>query len=303
MHRFRWERCNPTVISARVSAYRFALLGHPVSHSLSPAIHAVAYRELRADASYRLLDCPTEADLEAAVVSIRSGELHGANVTVPWKRDALKLADIVDPSAAQVGAANVLVARGGGPRFRVEAFNTDALALVEELETAGELRGIACVIGAGGAALAACWALQRLGFSDIRVLGRSFKDPRRCAVFQRLGAQPMLWSSAVMGDWSDVAAAADVVVQATSAGMEGADPGEVVCDVVPWERLAPETVAMDVVYRPEVTPFLAAAKRHGLKAVGGLGMLIGQAALSIELWLGQRPSAEGLRRDLEERLR
>jgi shikimate dehydrogenase len=102
--------------------------------------------------------------------------------------------------------------------------------------------------------------------------------------------------------WSELVANADCVVQATSAGMRGADPGDAITEVVDWNRLPKHAVAFDVVYNPPVTPFLRAATLHGLVAVGGLGMLVRQAALSIELWTGQSPPLDRMRASAEEAL-
>jgi shikimate dehydrogenase len=105
---------------------RFVLLGHPVAHSLSPAIHGAAYAELGIDARYELVDASDEAAVGRAVDAVRSGEIAGANVTVPWKQVALRLADRADASASDVGAANVLVR---GPSGEVVAHHTDVPAL------------------------------------------------------------------------------------------------------------------------------------------------------------------------------
>src|SRR5690606_35758098 len=109
---------------------QFLLVGHPVGHSVSPSIHAAAYKMLgHPDARYSVLDCPTEADVRRVFERLRSGELAGANVTVPHKTLALSLADRVDDSARDVGAANVLACVQG----EIVAYNTDAPALAEEL--------------------------------------------------------------------------------------------------------------------------------------------------------------------------
>ena len=106
----------------------------------------------------------------------------------------------------------------------------------------------------------------------------------------------------LQSDWDAHVVSSDVIVQATSAGMKGADDGRIVGDVVPWSRLAPGVLAYDVVYNPPLTPFLAAAKAHGVEARGGLGMLVGQAALSIELWLGVQAPRQAMSEAAERRL-
>jgi shikimate dehydrogenase len=283
---------------------RFLLLGHPIAHSLSPVIHHAAYHELGLSHRYELVDAVEPSAVESAVADLRAGRIAGANVTVPWKREALAAADRADPSAGDVGAANVLLRDENG---EVVAHNTDVPALAQEIGVhhASPLRAL--VLGSGGAALAAVAALRRLGTSRIGVSARRF-DPARpatewplAAQFSALGAELVSWSGsdAALGDF---AAGADVIVQATSAGMHGAGPGSEVAAVVPWSRVASTLLAYDVVYNPAETEFLRQAKVRGCAAVGGLGMLVGQAALAFELWLGVAPPVAAMRSAAEAEL-
>lgn len=284
-----------------IAALGFALLGHPLGHSLSPAIHQAAYAELGLPHRYELCDVPDEAAVKAALARLRDGGVAGLNVTVPWKRLALRLAEHSDRLAAGVGAANVLVRGADGT---LTAYNTDVLALAEELARfAPELR-VASVIGNGGAALAAVAALRKQGVSRCLVTARGF-DGQQAAEswphaeqFRRLGAETLAWparADAPASAWQDCIRESQVVLQATSAGMRGVDSGEALAALVPWSAAAPGTLAYDVVYNPSDTPFLRQARAHGLLAVGGLGMLVGQAAHAFELWLGQRAPREAMR--------
>ncbi len=297
----------------------FALLGHPVSHSLSPTIHAAAFAALGLPHVYTALDTPSYAELVDAFEALRSGAIWGANVTLPHQRAALELADIVHESAAEPGAANVLVRDSSG---RITAWNTDADALAEELAALlpSPARRRAMVIGAGGAALAAVVACRKLGFKVIATTSRSWtssqatEDAPSAARMRALGALALPWpmsddpppesrSSAFLRlQWTDLARGASLVVQATSTGMVGVDSGESVVDLVPWMDLVDDTLAYDVVYTPRVTPFLRAATKRGLRAEGGLGMLVRQAARSIELWLGVRPPLDVMARAAEDAL-
>lgn len=280
---------------------RFALIGHPVGHSVSPAIHGRAYELLGLQASYSLIDCPDEISVGAQVERMRNGELRGVNVTVPWKQVAYDLADVHSETARDVGVANVLARDATG---RIVAYNTDASALGTELREAvvrsqvqTAERPSALVLGSGGAALAAVVGCRLAGFSEVLVTARRFtKDTAseqwpRAAHFLQLGAKLLPW-------WGEGMSAAELsrvhlLVQATSAGMKGAPGGDALADLIPFQDLAP-LVAYDLVYTPRETPFLKRAKEHGHFPQGGLGMLVGQARDAIEIWLGRAPNFEEL---------
>jgi shikimate dehydrogenase len=280
----------------------FALLGHPVGHSLSPALHHAAYRELGLDHRYITIDCPDEAAVRAQRQALVRGELSGVNITVPHKRLALALADSVHPSAARTGAANVWVREESG---KVVAHNTDAGALADRLRAG--LRPVpgaapaALVLGSGGAARAAVVACLDIGAGPVRVSSRRWSgDPRgweQASAFADLGAVPIAWSgpAASLPTLVDAARESLLVIQATSAGMLGVGGGEQVSSIIPWSRLPASAFVYDVVYNPARTPFLDAAREHQLRQEGGLSMLVGQAALAIELWLGVEPSRERMR--------
>ena len=284
---------------------RFVLLGHPVSHSLSPAIHSAAYRALGLPHRYEVLDVPDEAALAHAVARLRSGEIAGANVTVPHKARALELADSADPLARETEAANVLSPEAG----RLVAYNTDVSALVAELARLTPGATSAIVIGAGGAARAAVSACRARGMGRITVLARRFDgraDPAEApggAALLRMGASICPWPSDAYGASrvADAVSAVDVLIQATSAGMAGVE-GDAIARVVPWEHVPASAMAYDVVYTPAVTPFLVAARARGLEAHGGLGMLVGQAASAVALWLGVEPPLVAMRAAAEEAL-
>lgn len=295
-----------------------ALFGHPVSHSLSPMMHDAAYAALGLPYRYRTFDLPTYEGLFAACAELRSGTLHGANITIPHKRAAFELADVVHPTAQVPGVANVLCRDDDG---RLHAHNTDADALAEDLASVlpDKPRLQAVVLGGGGAGFAAVVACQKLGFARIGVTSRSWSKRESltslpvAARMHALGAEVFPWpSNDVIVDfaadqsidwaWLKFVGASSLVIQATSAGMAGADAGESVAKIVPWADLPERTLAYDVVYNPPVTPFLRAAMTHQLFARSGLGMLVRQAARSIELWTGCLPPLDLMQRVAEETL-
>lgn len=274
-----------------VSALKFGLLGHPVGHSVSPAIHQAGYDAFGLPHTYSLCDCPAPSDVEHQVEILRRGGWAGLNVTVPWKRLALQLADVLDDSARETGAANVLLRQDDG---RIVAHNTDAPALGQLLAAGShtERRKAALVLGNGGAALAAVIAARRAGCERVFVSARRWlpdAEPSSWAArgeFEKLGAVPVSWSSEALGS---IAKELTLLVQATSAGMRGVGGGDELTAVIPWEELPGDVFAYDVVYNPENTPFLERARATQLRAEGGLSMLVGQAALAFELWLGLCP--------------
>jgi shikimate dehydrogenase len=285
-------------MSMRPTALRFAVIGSPIGHSKSPAMHAAAYRVLDLPHTYEKLETSAE-ELPARVEALRRGEFAGLNVTVPHKSRVLKLVDEVHASARATGAANTLVRMPDG---RVRAHNTDMPAIAEEISrlAGNPLRlrgGVGVVIGTGGAARAAIVALaSHLSLGRVLIRGRSLAETSHAIAYVREIDRLL---AAAGGRGVAVALGADgvhppdkedpklvAIVQATSCGMKGAAPGDVVANAVRWEQVPAGAVALDVVYSPARTPFLERATERGLVADNGLGMLARQGALAFELWLG-----------------
>ena len=277
---------------------KFALIGHPVSHSLSPVIHQAAYRELGVEHEYGLIDAASPSDVDRVVASLRAGELAGINVTIPWKRHAYAAADRRSPLAARLQVANVLSPVGA----ELVAHNTDALALESEFSRLVE-GSRAVVLGSGGAVPAVVAACRAAGLAEVFVTARRFEpaSPKSswpgASELERLGAEALAWPGSgpeARAHFEQICAGAGLVVQCTSAGMQGADSGEPIAALVPWSRLAADALAYDLIYAPLETPFLRVAREAGRRTAHGLSMLVGQAALAIEIWLGQRPPLEPL---------
>ncbi len=256
------------------------LLGHPVTHSLSPKIHNAAFAAAGVDAVYVACDVPPGRVADAVRGLAALGAL-GANVTVPHKRDALSAADVATPEARLVGAANTLWLEGGR---RVHADNTDAVALRAVLrEDAGVRAGDrAVIVGAGGAARAAAVALGRLG-AAVSVHARR---PGASADVVELALRAGAPQAAAYG--GGAAAPPKIVINATPLGWRG----EALPD--PWLHLGEGQVALDLTYGRD-TPFLEAARRRGAGAIDGLAMLVGQAALAFERWTGVKAPTDVMR--------
>jgi len=249
------------------------IIGWPVAHSLSPAMHNAAFGALGLDWAY--VAFPVEpARVGGAVRGLAAAGVAGLNVTIPHKQAVLEDCSAVSDAAAAIGAANTLVPDGvGGWR----ADNTDAPGFLRALDEAApcELDGApALVIGAGGAARAVVFALRQRG-ARVAVANRT---RARAA---ELG-DPVEFSRAAL---EDAARQSAVVVNCTSLGLhDDAVPGE-----LPLDALGPGTVVVDVVYRPGGTAWLAAAEARGARCVDGLGMLLHQGAAAFVQWTGQEP--------------
>ncbi len=277
---------------------RFAVIGSPVSHSRSPAMHGAAYRALGLPHTYEKIETSI-AELPDRVAALRAGTFDGLNVTVPHKTNVLSLVDDVDASVRATGAANTLVRVAEG---KVRAHNTDAPALRDELVAladAQRFRGrSAVVIGTGGAARAAIFAFGQLGVALVTVRGRRMPDDLATVLAASGSTGRLVFESlaAPSSERDDLAA----IVQTTTAGMIGSSaPGAVAVDAIAWETTPPDCVAYDVVYAPPRTPFLVRAEERGLAHEGGLGMLVRQGALAFELWLGVKPPLDVMRAALQ----
>lgn len=251
---------------------RFAVIGDPIAHSRSPALHGSAFAALGLPHTYeaRRVAGP---ELAGVVRDVREGRLDGCNVTLPHKVAVLEHVDRVAPSAAAFGVANTLVRDRHGA---VVAHNTDIPALAAELEALGvDRRGTAIVLGSGGAARAAVAALCMLRVVAIVVRSRS---PMQLPAGIRVRAEPLRPGQAER--------TAGVVIQATSLGLDASDAAALPASAIDWAALPPSAAALDLVYAPHVTPFLQAAGTR--RRADGLGMLARQGALAFELWLGVR---------------
>lgn len=257
------------------------LLGHPVGHSVSPQLHQAAIEATGTDAVYLAFDVVPER-LAEAVGGVRSLGALGANLTVPHKVAGMSLADRVTDEARGIGAANTLFWEDG----QLVADNTDAAGLQEVLIDVGIEPGTAAVIvGAGGAARSAAVALGRVG-ARVRVWAR------------RSGPARAVRDLAVAHGAShlDTDAPLQLVVNATPLGLRG--------ESLPHKFMAlrADQVALDLVYRAEPTPFLAAARKVGARALDGRGMLLGQAAHAFERWTGTTAPRDAMRAALDHAL-
>lgn len=264
---------------------RAAVLGLPVSHSLSPALHNAGYAAAGLDASwqYTAVDC-AEGELAAFVEGLDE-TWRGLSLTMPLKEVALTVADRVDPLARALGAANTLVRDADG----WTAYNTDAPGITDALRRAGAQRmDRMAILGGGGTARAALGAAADLGAEVTLYVRRPEAGEDLRPVAHALGV-PM-----TVEPWGRAAdaAASDVVVSTVPKG--GADALAVGAWTAP-------TVVFDVVYDPWPTPLAEAARRAGCPIVSGLDLLLAQGVRQFELFTGVPAPVEAMRAALTER--
>ena len=264
---------------------RLGVLGWPVAHSRSPAIHNAALKALGlSDWHYQLLPVPPEL-LEETVRGLGAAGFKGANVTIPHKEAALALADEATPRARAIGAANTLTFRADGS---IHADNTDAPGLIAALPR--DPRGQhALVLGAGGSARAVVWALLDAG-AQVSIWNRT---PERAeTVAADLGARAVrLVDSSTDGAASNkrLSAPADLLVNCTAVGLD--DSSQAFKDLpVKADHLSTYACVVDLVYRSPAAELLLAARSAGCDVVDGLDVLVQQGALSLQSWTGLQPS-------------
>ena len=247
------------------------IIGDPVTHSRSPAIHNAAFAALGLDWVYVAFPVAAGRGAEA-VAAVRTLGIAGLNVTMPHKADVAAACDELTPAAAALGSVNTVTNRGG----RILGDSTDGPGLVAALREHGvdPAGRRALVLGAGGAARAIVDALGRASASVTVAARRADAGARAAALAP---------GAAVVGfdDLDGAVAVADLVVNATPIGMQGEPP--------PFDPagLRPDQFVYDTVYHPSPTPLLVAAAARGIPCAGGLSMLVHQAALAFTVWTGE----------------
>jgi shikimate dehydrogenase len=260
---------------------RLGVLGWPVAHSRSPAMQNAALAAAGLTHwRYQLLPAPPELFAEI-VTALPGAGFRGANVTIPHKGAALALATAPTSRARAIGAANTLTFESRG---EIVADNTDAPALVAALPLS--IAGAsALVLGAGGSARAAVWALLDAGAHEVRVWNRSADRARQLCV--ELGATPLPPAPA------PAQLRVDVLVNCTSVGLDGTDPFDRL--PVGADDLADYGCVVDLVYTAAGTALVAAAQERGVRVVDGLELLVRQGALSFERFTGRPAPVKAMR--------
>ena len=280
---------------------RYAVIGHPITHSRSPDIHMAFAKQLGVDLHYERID-PAPASFQETVQQFFAQGGLGANVTVPFKEQAWQLARAhLSPRARDAGAVNTLWQSAG----QLHGCNTDGVGLVSDLLRLGvKLPGAnILMIGAGGAARGVLGPLLDSGCNQLRVLNRTAQRAHQL-ISDWLANHPEQAKHLSAGGLDELDAETnwDLVINATSSSLQGQTVS------MPALRFRPDTFAYDMMYGGELTAFLQQAQQAGCRHMAdGLGMLVSQAAESFHIWRAQRPAVvpviDAMRLELQRAVR
>ncbi|MCP4403631.1 MAG: shikimate dehydrogenase [bacterium] len=261
------------------------IIGNPVDHSMSPAIHNAAFEKLELNYGYLAFNV---TDVKGAIRGMRALNIRGFSVTMPHKVEVMQYLDVIDPVAQQIGAVNTVVNTNG----RLEGYNTDWVGFVRSLEAVTPIQDKkVLLLGAGGAARALAFGIKEKG-GKMTILNRAEEIGMAESLATEIGCAwgPLSQIEAISG--------ADIVVNATLLGMPPHDEKT----VVESRHLRAEQVVYDVVYNPMETRLLREAGEQGCRVVPGYEMLLLQGVAQFELWTGQSAPVELMRAILKERL-
>jgi len=255
----------------------YGIIGYPVSHSLSPVMHNLAFRELGVKAVYGAFPVKPE-DLSQAIRGVKALGISGLSVTIPHKVEVMKYLDEIDGKAKEIGAVNTIINREGS----LFGTNTDWIGVLKAFEeVGGSPSGKRVVIlGAGGASLAIIYAMIQACAKEIVVYNRTFEKAKEVAERFSVLAYPWEALSEAYGD---------ILINATSVGLKSFD------SPVEKEVVSRFSVVMDSVYLPLETKLLAMAKEENKITIDGLKMLLYQGVEQFKLWTGLMPPVEKMR--------
>ncbi|KOS67944.1 shikimate dehydrogenase [Lysinibacillus contaminans] len=269
----------------------FAVIGDPIEHSKSPAMHNAWFEEMTIDAAYIPVHVTPE-NLEAAVAGFKTLGASGWNVTIPHKTAIIPYLDELDELAEKMGAVNTVVRTKGG---KLKGYNTDGVGFVRSLEEAVGAHHKdkpVLLIGAGGAARGIAFAMQQQGYTNLTIANRTVENAQ--TIVDEMGTGRAISLAEAEKSLADFG----ILVQMTSAGLATGNFS------MPFSlnRLTKGAIVADIVYNPLMTPFLQAAEEKGACVVTGLGMFVHQGAIAFNYWLGEYPNTNSMIAQLQEQL-
>lgn len=280
----------------RLFMIRYAIIGHPIAHSLSPLMHNTAFTALGVDARYEALDVPPD-NLRETVRNLFEQNYGGFNVTVPHKESIVPLLDALDVDARIIGAVNTVVRDHG----RFIGYNTDTIGFMRSLEPFYQRvrNKPVAVLGAGGAARAVIHTLLSNKITHhIIVINRTFHRAERLA--KHFASERKTIEVRPITKTAETILQSSLVINTTSLGMA---PGVNASPVDSSGHFHNDQVVMDLIYTPIETKFLRLAKTGGATVLSGLEMFLRQGARAFELWTGKQMPLEEVRKVVEEKLR
>lgn len=277
-----------------LSAFQFGLIGYPLAHSLSPAIHTAALRACGLQGAYvPFAISPHDTQgLKNLLSRLRSGSLHGLNVTIPYKQTIIEYLDELTPTARAIGAVNTVFLRQGsliGDNTDAAGFLSDLKRFLAEDQSSAAGRRSALVLGAGGSARAVTYALLNDGWQITLAARRLEQAQTLAASFPTQQVEITTFTNLPRSTF-------DLIVNATPLGMF---PSVETSPLPEDFSLSQGTIVYDLVYNPRETRLVREAKAQGCCAITGLGMLVEQAALAFERWTGYVPPRAALYRAVD----
>lgn len=272
--------------------YRFGLIGYPIAHSLSPWIHKEFMKRTHIDGDYEIYEINPEGAFSEKINAFRQKELHGFNITVPYKQKIIPFLDEVDYTAKAIGAVNTVRNKDG----KWIGYNTDGIGYVRSLKSKyprlfSKADRRALILGAGGAARGIYAALQDAGFTTIDIANRTKEKALDIIRLYQVQSQVMPLESV-----EKQIDQYDVVIQTTSVGMKPyADKS-----IIEIKNTKPnDTIVSDIIYQPIETNLLTQAKCYGFSLHFGHTMLLYQAQYAYEIWTGIKPPMERMDQELQ----
>ena len=258
-----------------------AVVANPIKHSISPFIHNSAFEATNTNGVYLAWEVDA-AELAETVANIRRYQMYGINLSMPYKEQVIPYLDQLSEEACLIGAVNTVVNREG----TLIGYNTDGKGFFKSLPSFKISRKRLVLLGAGGAAKAILAQAILDGVSQISVFVRSSSMEKTRPYLEKIqnatGFRVDLFALEDVQDFQDSITQADLLVNATSVGMDGSS------QPIPTSIILPEKLLVaDVIYQPFETPFLKWARNQGNQSINGLGMLLYQAAEAFELWTGK----------------
>lgn len=279
-----------------VSKRIFGLLGYPIKHSFSPAMHSAAFKALGIKAEYRLFEKKTK-ELTDFFKKLRNGSIGGVNVTIPYKEGALRYLDELSQEAELIGAVNTILVKSKS----LIGYNTDGsgfvLSLRKEVGIGPQDKKIV-IIGAGGASRAISVHLAREKAANIILSDIISDKAEKLASHIRKNISRVKVSTVKKEELNSGVRTADILINATPVGMKPDDPLPIDPRI-----LHPRLLVCDLIYNPPKTKLLIEAEKIGAKTLNGLGMLLYQGALAFSIWTGREAPIEIMARALEKELK